>query len=139
MPEVFADTGYWMALLNNRDALHNRARELSVRFSAATIVTSEMVLAELLNHVSGWGAGMRQATAAAVREWMADRGIEVVPQTTVLFDAALERYMARADQSWSIVDCASFIVMEDRQIHEALAFDHHFQQAGFTALLRDRQ
>ena len=55
MPEVFADTGYWIALFNERDSLHIQARELSARFSDSTIVTSEMVLTEFLNHASrGW-------------------------------------------------------------------------------------
>ena len=31
MPELFADTGYWIALLNERDSLHSQARALSVR------------------------------------------------------------------------------------------------------------
>ena len=136
MPEVFADTGYWIALLNERDSLHARARELSERFSDATIVTTEMVLAELLNHASGGGPQKRRLTAEAVRDWMADANIEVVSQASVLFQAALERYLTRLDQSWSLVDCASFIVMETRQMQEALAFDRHFEQAGFTALLR---
>ena len=35
MPEVFADTGYWIALLNERDNLHGKARELSARFADA--------------------------------------------------------------------------------------------------------
>ena len=136
MPEVFADTGYWIALLNERDSLHTRARELSERFSAAIIVTTEMVLTELLNHASGGGRQKRRLAAEAVREWMADANIEVVPQTSNQFQAALERYLTRLDHSWSVVDCASFIVMETRQIQEALAFDRHFEQAGFTALMR---
>ena len=45
----------------------------------------------------------------------------------------------RLDHSWSVVDCASFVVMRTRQIQEALAFDRHFEQAGFTALLRSRE
>ena len=136
MPELFADTGYWIALLNERDSLHARARELSERFSTAIIVTTEMVLTELLNHASGGGRQQRRVTAEAVRYWMADANIEVVPQTSIQFQAALERYLTRLDHSWSVVDCASFIVMETRQIQEALAFDRHFEQAGFTALLR---
>ena len=40
------------------------------------------------------------------------------------------------DQHWSLTDCASFIVMEERGISEALAYDRDFEQAGFTALLR---
>ena len=53
MPEVFADTGYWIALLNERDSLHSKARELSARLVDSTIVTTEMVLTEFLNHATG--------------------------------------------------------------------------------------
>ena len=79
MPEVFADTGYWIALLNDRDSLHAKARELSETFSAATIVTTEMVLTELLNHASGGGSQKRRLAAEAVRDWMVDPDIAVVP------------------------------------------------------------
>ena len=61
MPEVFADTGYWIALLNERDSRHRQARELSARFSDSTIVTSEMVLTEFLNHARSRG-GPRPAS-----------------------------------------------------------------------------
>ena len=138
MLEVFADTGYWIALLNERDNLHSKARELSARFASATIVTTEMVLTEFLNHVSGGGSQVRRLAGETVLQWMTDPNVEVVPQTSIQFQAALERYMARLDQGWSVVDCASFIVMETRQILEALAFDQHFEQAGFKALLRSR-
>jgi predicted nucleic acid-binding protein len=38
---------------------------------------------------------------------------------------------------WGLVDCISFIVMQNRGITDALTADIHFQQAGFRALLRD--
>ncbi len=46
-------------------------------------------------------------------------------------------YCQRNDKNWGIVDCISFIVMEEGRITEALTTDIHFQQAGFRALLRD--
>ena len=52
---------------------------------------------------------------------------------------AFELYSFRQDQSWSLTDCASFLVMEERGITEALAHDRDFEQAGFTALLRNSQ
>ena len=137
MPEVFADTGYWIALLNRNDSLNAKARELSVTLQEATIVTTEMVLTELLNNASRRGNDRRRLTASAVVTWKANSRVEVVPQTSEQFHAALELYQARLDQGWSLVDCASFIVMEKRQIQEALAFDRHFEQAGFIALLRN--
>ena len=44
-------------------------------------------------------------------------------------------YEARADKTWGLVDCASFIVMADAGIQEAFTSDHHFEQAGFRRLL----
>ncbi len=34
-------------------------------------------------------------------------------------------------------DCLSFVIMQERGIAEALTTDHHFQQAGFRAILRE--
>ena len=45
-------------------------------------------------------------------------------------------YGSRLDQTWSVVDCASFVVMKERGITDALAYDDDFKQAGFVALLR---
>ena len=44
----------------------------------------------------------------------------------------------RPDKSWSLTDCISFEVMKHLDILEALTEDHHFEQAGFRALLRER-
>lgn len=43
---------------------------------------------------------------------------------------------SRPDKEWSLVDAASFIVMQERGIIEALTTDHHFEQAGFVRLLK---
>ncbi len=40
------------------------------------------------------------------------------------------------DKDWSLVDCLSFEVMKSRGITYALAFDHHFEQAGFVTKFR---
>jgi type I restriction enzyme R subunit len=88
----------------------------------------------------------RHADAVAVAmnnlyaDWCTKNGnpnITVVPQTRDLFRRAVDRYENRGDKEWSLTDCASFLVMEELGIKEALAHDHHFEQAGFTALLRN--
>jgi predicted nucleic acid-binding protein len=52
MQRVFADIGYWIALLNPRDDLHQSAFAISREYSPNQIVTSEMVLTEFLDSFS---------------------------------------------------------------------------------------
>ena len=53
-----------------------------------------------------------------------------------LHDRAVELHQERADKAWSLTDCVSFVLMRDRDVTRALTHDHHFEQAGFEALLR---
>ena len=59
MKAVFADTGYWIALLNPHDELHECAQQVSKSLAPVRIVTSEMVLVELLNYFAGRGSEKR--------------------------------------------------------------------------------
>lgn len=131
---VFADSGYWIALLNPRDDLHLKAKEVSESLGHARVVTSEMVLAELLGALRK--PGLREIAAETAAKLMTNPNADVIPQTSVLFRQALTKYRAHRDKEWSLTDCASFLVMEQKGIREALAHDHHFEQAGFQALLR---
>jgi predicted nucleic acid-binding protein len=62
---------------------------------------------------------------------------ESVSQTPELFRDALALYQHRPDKSWSLTDCASFLIMDRQQIAEALTHDRHFEQRGYRTLLRD--
>lgn len=61
---------------------------------------------------------------------------QTVPLSTELLDAGLALMGKRTDKDWSLTDCISFVVMERNGLHEALTGDHHFEQAGFNALLK---
>jgi predicted nucleic acid-binding protein len=52
-------------------------------------------------------------------------------------EASWELLATHQDKTWSIVDCASFVVMKERSITTALTSDRHFGQAGFNRVLRD--
>ena len=54
------------------------------------------------------------------------------------WNQALDLYASRKDKEWGLVDCSSFVIMQERGITEALAHDHHFVQEGFVAVMRDR-
>lgn len=134
MKTVFADTGYWVALLNPKDQRHDKAILTSKNLGKVRQLTTEMVLDELLAALS-----RMPERAFAIRGVDAIRtnpNVEVLPQTSIQFREAYGLYKRMADKDWSLTDCASFEIMKARGITEALAHDHHFEQAGFTALLR---
>lgn len=136
MRKVFADTSYWIAMLNPRDELRAKAEEVSSQFASWMVVTSEMVLVELLNSFSDKGPQFRRSVAKVVEALRQRRGVRIVPQTEEQFREAFRRYGQAHDKGWSLTDCASFWVMDEEGISSALTHDRHFTQAGYEALLR---
>ncbi len=135
MPMLFADACYWIALLLERDALHETAIRLAVETSGVQIVTTEMVLAETMNSVGRFGPEKRQSAVRLVHDLALSRRVDVVEQSSEQFWDAVDLYNARPDQEWGLVDCASFRLMQTNNIREVLTNDHHFTQAGYTILM----
>jgi predicted nucleic acid-binding protein len=61
---------------------------------------------------------------------------KITPADPKLFDEGVKLFESRSDKEWSLTDCISFVVMQREGIAEALTGDHHFEQAGFVALLK---
>jgi predicted nucleic acid-binding protein len=93
---VFADSGYWIALWNPRDALHQRAMAVAHALRTSDVVTTQLVLVETLNSMAGSPEYRRTFAAGMVHELEleADPSVEIVPQTDAQFRAAVERYAA---------------------------------------------
>ena len=136
MRVVFADTGYWVAFIQPRDQLHEKAKAVSKSLGECRIITSEMVCAELLNYFASRGPYLRRATVKMVDEIKSNANVTIKPMTSVLFRDAFKLYRDRPDKDWSLTDCASHLIMQEGHIQEALAHDKHFEQGGFMALLR---
>jgi predicted nucleic acid-binding protein len=134
---VFADSSYWIALLNPRDALHKRAIFLSESLGGDRVVTSEMVLTELLNDYSKRGEFLRRAAVRLIERLRRNPNVTIVLQTSLQFHDALSLYAERGDKTWGHTDCSSFRIMDRDSITQALTHDRDFQQAGFQALLRE--
>lgn len=139
--DYFADTGYWLVLLDVEDDLHAKASQLADRIeteASARIYTTDLVLAELLNSRPIYANPLiRTVAAELVIEIRASQAVTVVNLTGEAFGAALLKYKTFSDKNWSVTDCLSFVVMEQQGLTEALAYDHHFVQAGYQALLRN--
>ncbi len=132
MSPIFADTSYYIAVVNPRDGLHQQA----MRFADALrrdVVTTEFVLIEAANWLSR--SSDRDVFSRLLASVEADERTTVVQADHALFVQGVELYRQRPDKDWSLTDCISFVVMTHHDLREALTADRHFEQAGFRALL----
>lgn len=132
MSVVFLDTYYYLAFVNEQDAGHGRAVAFAESYQGRA-VTTEWVLTELADALSG--PSQRSVFLQLLRIVASDPMVLVVESTHDLFERGTALFAARLDKSWSLTDCISFVVMQDRGIANAATADRHFVQAGFTTLL----
>lgn len=130
----FVDTGYCVAFFHSGDDLHRRAMALARRLPGP-LVTTSIVLIEVGDGLAS--SSTRHLGTKFLERVRTDPNITVVPLTPELLERSIVRYVTRSDKEWGLTDCISFEVMEERGITEALAYDHHFVQSGFRALLRE--
>lgn len=135
MTTRFADAFYFLALLNQSDAAHTAA----LRWATAgrgSLVTTAWVLTEVADAMAA--PINRPLFLRLIEGFRILRTVEVVPAEPERFDRGLDLYSRRPDKGWSLTDCISFVVMTELGLTEALTGDHHFEQAGFRALLRQQ-
>lgn len=135
--EIFVDTAYTIALSSPKDLFHPQAVQFAQKLRANKIklVTTRAVMLEIGNALSK--LQYRHASVQLLDALEADPNVGIVPLTETLFFQAMNLYRNRMDKEWGLVDCISFVVMEERGITAALTTDLHFQQAGFQVLLRE--
>jgi len=133
MKTVFADTSYYLALVNALDEYHAVAYDFTQDYDGASVTTA-WILLELANSLCR--AVNRPLFVSLLWDLERDNRVLIVPPTQELFARGLELYIGRPDKNWSLTDCISFQVMEERALQDALTFDRHFEQAGFRMLLK---
>lgn len=132
MADYFADTSFWIALVDRRDAYHSQAAEWSQKISCR-LITTEAVLLETANAFSrpGW----RGKVIALFNHITSRDDIEVVAFSNAIWSRGWKLFNDRHDKSWSLTDCISFEVMKERGLIDVLSADSHFRQAGSHPLL----
>lgn len=133
MRAVFADSFYYIALLNEDDDDHERVVGFS-RGLHEPAITTAWVLTEVGDAMAD--PRNRANFVALMDQLRCDPATRVLASTDHLFDAGVDLYGRRSDKDWSLTDCISFAVMREHGLREALTADRHFTQAGFKALLR---
>jgi predicted nucleic acid-binding protein len=132
MKETFADTFYFLAILNPHDQAHRQAQEIGTLLEGR-LVTTDYVLIEVGDALSR--PLDRSRFLSLVETLASDENAEVVPASSQLLSAGIDLFRNRPDKDWPLTDCLSFVVMTRRGITDALTGDEHFRQAGFRPLL----
>jgi predicted nucleic acid-binding protein len=138
MSEIFADTSGWGNLFDTTQPFHRLAAStyLSAIQTQTKIVTSNYVLLELVALMARPLKFTRSRIGALVDDIRRSPNVDIVHVDANLNDDAWQLYKSRPDKEWSLVDCASFVVMTQHGISESLSSDRHFEQAGFVCLLK---
>lgn len=126
------DTSAVIALLVAADEFHQAAKSAFAGLSAreASLVTTSYVLVEtyaLLGRRLGINAvrGFREHFVPL---------LEVIWVNRDLHERALDILLQRASRTLSLVDVASFLVIQEQGIEEVFAFDRHFANEGFRLI-----
>ena len=138
MKGLFVDTSAWYPLVNaahrDHDVLAGELRQ-QIR-SGAQLVTTNLVVAE--THALLLRRAERHAALAFLESVsQSPNRIETITpeRTATAIGGWIEPF---ADQPFSLTDAASFAVMTELGIREALTLDGHFAAAGFVVLPHDR-
>jgi predicted nucleic acid-binding protein len=130
---VFVDTSFLVAFANPSDVLHVRARKWT-EWLDDRLLTTDFVLCEFVNLLSKSKDRLR---VRPTLQWLDESDAAIVVEASrAWFNAGMDLHNQRADKEWSLTDCISFEVMRAYASAQALSHDHHFEQAGFDALLR---
>ncbi len=130
------DTFYWVALLNPRDAWHQRVKVFNFTLKQSRLVTTDEVLTEFLNFFSSYELKMRLGSAQRVQDILQNSNVKVIQQTHESFLVGLFLYKQRPDKEYSLTDCISMYTMRQLGITEVLTNDKHFTQEGFIVLFQ---
>ena len=136
MKRVFIDSGGFFALLAAEDRFHDHAWSVFSQANAERwrLVTTNAVVVETYSLLLVRSRGGRRS-ALAFLDMVGDDAYHVEWVRKRDEERAIALLRAHEDQSYSLCDALSFVVMERLRIREAVAFDRHFRAYGrFTIL-----
>lgn len=131
MQTLFADSWFYIALLDTRDAGHAAVVQYLKGRHARTVTTAWVlteVAAQFCNNAT-------RALFVQLKDQLeADLETHIVGAGHELYEQGCQMYRDYRDKDWSLVDGISFVVMRRRGLTDALTNDHHYEQAGFVRL-----
>jgi predicted nucleic acid-binding protein len=138
MAEVFADTSGWASFFVRTEPFYDLAKTSMQQWQVegTRVITTNYVMLELVALFTSPLRIPRPQQIKTIETIKAASWVEIVHIDSILNKEAWNLLKTRLDKEWSLVDCSSFILMQQRGITAALTTDHHFEQADFVRLLK---
>ena len=138
MPNLFVDTSGWASLFIHSQTYYSQADRcfrLAIQ-NQQKIYTTNYVIAELVALLNSPLRVSREKVFEIVDAIKTVSYVEILYIDKEMDTLAWKLCKSRLDKAWSLVDCSSFVIMQQLDIQEALTTDQHFEQAGFIRLLK---
>lgn len=132
---ALVDSAGLYALADHRDPVHAEAEACIGRLVRTR---TSLILTDYVIDEAATLAKVRAGAQASLRL------LEIVDRSAAFniiwigperFNSAKVFFRKHADHDYSFTDCASFVVMRELGITDALTTDRHFAEAGFKVLL----
>ena len=135
MKSIFVDTSALIAIGNKDDDFYERAITIQKKLLQTNhrFLTTNAIILELFN-----------AFSQTQHKLIAIKFINLINKSKQwnclpvdkLIVQGIEMFQNRLDKNWSLIDCISMKVAKEHGIIDIFTTDHHFEQAGFTILLK---
>jgi len=128
MNEIFVDTSGWASLADISEPFYKKARETyaAVMQNRRRLVTTNYVLAELVALMTSPMRFHRPRIIEFINGIKESSFFDIIHIDESLDKQSWKLLSNRPDKNWSLVDCSSFVLMQENNIIEALTTDHHF-------------
>lgn len=121
--KVFVDANYFIALFNETDSLHQKAKEIGAVLdrNKQSLIISNFIFLEIVTVVS---LRRGKETARVVGSSLLEAPhIEMIHVGSALHQRSWKLFEKVEQKNISFVDCSTAILMEDENIHTLLTFD----------------
>lgn len=138
MNKVFVDTSGWAEFLVQTEPFHLETKRLMQQWytNGTIVMTTNYVLLELVALLTSPLRIPRYQQIQVIETIKASSWVTIIHLDKTMDKMGWKLLTERPDKTWSLVDCTSFVIMQQHKILEALTTDHHFEQAGFIRLLK---
>jgi predicted nucleic acid-binding protein len=132
--KYFLDTSYILALEIRNERNHQQVLQnwFSLSTLNPTLVTTSYVFDEVVTFLNS--RNLHDKAVDVGNRLLHSPNLDFIEINSTLFNQGWIYFQVHKDKSYSLTDCLSFVVMQQKQIMTALTLDNHFRQAGFQVL-----